>query len=360
MAYAPMAARPVIDSREFDRHVRNQMEWHFGSESGSPFWLRKRDTLEFDPISDVRGGNDLLLFPDVSDELRSVPVPDIIPQGLRSNLFRVYESGGTAGAPKRIIDSGYRSRLARWAVNSLRSQGVPESANWLHLGPTGPHVFGFDCAQLAAIGNGMFYTVDLDPRWVKRMIRAGRSKAAEEYVDHVLDQAREILQTQPVSVLSTTPPLVEAICSRPELHKLMKSTIEAIVWAGTSFSAESLRQVERTFFPDARVVGVYGNSLMGIAPQRPRGSGDEHPCVFEPFTETTRLDVVDESGDLVEYGKRGRVRFHLVSEEMFLPNVWERDTAIRVEPAEGSSVDGLADIQTLAALDGMDLIEGVY
>ncbi|MGW5064789.1 hypothetical protein ACWEQJ_01515, partial [Streptomyces cyaneofuscatus] len=80
----------------------------------------------------------------------------------------------------------------------------------------------------------------------------------------------------------------------------------------------------------------------------------------EPFPETTRLHLVDEAGEPVAYGERGRVRLHLVSEEMFLPNVLERDTAIRIEPRDGSTVDGLADVQTYRTLDDVAIIEGVY
>jgi hypothetical protein len=54
------------------------------------------------------------------------------------------------------------------------------------------------------------------------------------------------------------------------------------------------------------------------------------------------------------------VRLHLVSEEMFLPNVLERDSAIRVPARAGSPVDGLADVQTFSRLDDVRVIEGVY
>jgi hypothetical protein len=45
---------------------------------------------------------------------------------------------------------------------------------------------------------------------------------------------------------------------------------------------------------------------------------------------------------------------------MFLPNILERDTAVRVEPVPGGEVDGLSDVQTYRALDDVDIIEGVY
>ncbi|MFC4148108.1 hypothetical protein ACFO0M_17790 [Micromonospora mangrovi] len=344
----------------FDERVRRLLRWHFDPETGSTFWLQQRAKLDFDPLTDVNDAAGLLRFPDLTDELRHVPVDELIPRGLRGTGFQVYESGGTSGAPKRIVDREYRRRLLSWAMGRLRAHHIPEPANWLHLGPTGPHVFAYDCSRYAALGKGMFHTVDFDPRWVKKLVASGDVDIVKRYVRHLLDQAAEVLRSQPIKVLSTTPPLIEAICADAELHALVERNVETIIWAGTSFSSESLRQVEELFFPEKTIVGIYGNTLMGVAPQRPRRHDDTHLCVFEPYAESVRIDVVDDDGAVVEYGQRGRVRLSLVSEEMFLPNVIERDTAVRVEPADHGAVDGLAEVGTVAAVGDVRVIEGVY
>ncbi|MGW4891649.1 phenazine biosynthesis protein [Kitasatospora sp. NPDC004240] len=343
-----------------DEHVRAAMAWHFGPDTGAPFWLERLPRLGLDPLRDVRTAADLARFPDLSGELRDVPVADLVPRGLAERQYRVYESGGTSGAPKRVVDGGARLRTLEWAERRLRAQGVPAPADWAHLGPTGPHVFGFDCATYASLGPGVFHTVDFDPRWVKKLIASGDGELAARYVQHLLDQLLEILRSQPVKVLSTTPPLIEAIAARPELYDLVSERIEAILWAGTSFSPESLRQVEEVLFPGVALVGVYGNTLMGVAPQRPRRAEDAHGCVFEPHPESVRIDLLGADGEPVAYGERGRVRLHVLTEETFLPNVLERDTAIRVAPVPGGAVDGLAEVGTLASLDDVKVIEGVY
>lgn len=344
---------------ELNGRLRTLLSWHFSERTGSPFWLGKRETLGFDPLTEVHGIADLVRFPDISAELRTVPADRLIPRGLRGQPFRVYDSGGTTGSPKRIVDSSSRSALLEWAHERLCATGVPASGHWLHLGPSGPHVIGYDVSQYAARG-GLFYTVDLDPRWVKRLLVAGQSDRVDEYVGHLLDQAETILETQDIAVLNTTPPLLEAICARPRLYDLVRERVQAIIWSGTSLSAEGLRQLDQVFFPEASVIGVYGNSLMGVAPQRPAVPEDPYPCVFEPFPATTRLELVDAEGQPVAYGQRGRVRLHMLSQEMFLPNILERDTAVRVRPREGVVVDGLADVQTFQALDDVRIIEGVY
>ncbi|MGP3985974.1 phenazine biosynthesis protein [Streptomyces sp. 3N207] len=345
---------------DFDDRVRTLLARHFDPDTGSPFWLGKRAGLGFDPVADIRSAADLVRFPDVSAELRTVPVRDLVPRGLAGREFRVHESGGTTGAPARIVAGEGRLPMLRWARERLLAAGLPPAGDWLCLAPSGPHVVGADVLRHAAMGGGLCHTVDLDPRWVKRAVAQGRKDLAEEYVQHLLDQAENVLASQHIEVLSSTPPLLESLCGRPALLERVQRQVRAIIWSGTSASAETLRQLDEVFFPEARLIGVYGNTLMGLAPQRPPAPGDSHACVFETHPHTTLVQPVDESGAVVPYGQRGRVRLHLVSEEMLLPNVLERDTAVRVPPAPGGGQDGLADLAPYRAADGQDLIEGVY
>lgn len=346
---------------EFERNLREALEWHFDPETGSQFWLDRLPELGFDPVRDIRTAEDLARFPDFSSELRDVPVEHLIPRGLGGQYFRVYDSGGTSGSPKRVIDSDFRRQeLLAWTRRVLLGHGMPATGNWLHAGPTGPHVVAFHNGHYAELSGGVLFTIDMDPRFVKRMLGSGKPEIAGEYVKHLLDQVQTILSTQDVAVMWTTPSLLERMCSRPELQELVAAKVGGIVWGGTSFSEESLRELEENFFPDTAIIGMYGNTLMGAAPQRPRQAGDEHACIFEPHGGTVRVDLLDENGRQVEYGERGQVRFHLASKEMFLPGVVERDTAIRIPPRAGENVDGLAQLYTLSSFEDTDLIEGVY
>ncbi|AXE84124.1 hypothetical protein C1703_03860 [Streptomyces sp. Go-475] len=42
-----------------DELVRAAMRWHFGPDTGSPFWLARAASLDFDPLSDVKTYDDL-------------------------------------------------------------------------------------------------------------------------------------------------------------------------------------------------------------------------------------------------------------------------------------------------------------
>ena len=46
-----------------DEHTREIVQWHFGDDTGSQFWLEKKKTFDFDPLTDVTCFDDLKKFP---------------------------------------------------------------------------------------------------------------------------------------------------------------------------------------------------------------------------------------------------------------------------------------------------------
>ena len=59
-----------------EAYLRSAIAWHFGADTGSPFWLRAAQDLGFDPLSEVQTFADLRRFPNLVDELRRVPVDE--------------------------------------------------------------------------------------------------------------------------------------------------------------------------------------------------------------------------------------------------------------------------------------------
>ena len=348
----------LLSAASADDELRETLEWRFDPQTGSPFWPEIAEGLDFDPRKDIATVADLVRFPDVSERLRAVRVEDLIPRGSLGTAFDVFDSGGTTGPPKRIIDATSRLGNADWCADVLRAHGFPEGGNWLYVGPDGPHAVGRSVRRMAARLGGLFFAVDMDPRWVKKMIAQGRQDVVEDYVDHLMDQVRSIVETQDVKVLFITPPVLEALCARADLYDRLSRELGAILWAGTAASPETLRMTEEELFPNTVVRGIYGNTLMGIAPQRMREPGDGFPCVFRSYNPTSVVAVVNaETGRPVGYAERGRVRMHLLFRDMFLPNILERDSAVRVRPGQGDVIDGIADIRP-ASPD--EIIEGVY
>lgn len=347
-----------------DAFVRAAMEWHFNPATGSAFWLARAGTLDFDPRKDVRTLADLTLFPNVSGELRHVPASDLVPRGYGDNLdvVGIFESGGTTGAPKRVVLlRDWLERMLAWSNATLDAHGFPRGTDWLGLVPTGPHIVGEYFRRSATTFGRHGFAIDLDPRWVKRCIAAGRGPEASAYAEHVIDQAADVLRSQDIGVLTITPPLLERLARREDLVALVNEKVRAIRWGGTQMDPDSRYLYRTEVFPDTVLAGNYGSTMIiGFAGERP-GLSDDDPCVFDPLSPHVTFSVVDpETGESVAYGERGRVVAHHLSRSFLLPNNLERDLATRVSPPKGGFGDSVADIAPVATFESEAVIEGVY
>jgi phenylacetate-coenzyme A ligase PaaK-like adenylate-forming protein len=347
-----------------DEFIRAAMDWHFSPTTGSRFWLERAKSLEFDPRADVKSFEDLTLFPNVANELRDVRARDLIPQGYgpHPEVIGIYESGGTTGAPKRIVmlRDWWDRELAR-QVAHLDARGVPRNRDWLALLPSGPHMAGALARSLAAAVGGVAFTIDMDPRWVKKLIAAGKADEANAYAEHLIDQAAFVLQTQDIGVLFSTPPLLERLARRDDLVELVREKVQLIEWGGAHMDVDT-RQLYRTeIFPGLTIAGGYGSTMvLGGAPERPDLT-DEDPCIFDPPSPYITFSVVEpDTGHLVLYGQRGQVVMNHVSKSFLLPNNLERDMATRMPPLEGQVGDSVADVTPVQQFDNETVIEGVY
>lgn len=355
----PIGTRP--DPEEF---VRAAMEWHFNPETGSAYWLRRAETLPFDPRADVKSVEDLALFPNIIDELRDVRVEDLIPRGYGPDpgVVGVYESGGTTGAPKRVVVlRDWWDQHGACTNAGLDAHGFPRNVNWLAVLPDGPHLISPLAAQAAAGRGGIKFSVDMDPRWVKKVIAAGKAADAGAYAEHLVEQAAFLLRTQDIGVVMITPPLLERIAGRDELAGLINQKVQGIVWGGTHMDADTRYLYRTEVFPGVKLCGMYGSTMIlgGIVERA--GLTDDDRCVFDPPAPFITFRVVDPgTGRPVGYGERGQVVMNHVSKNMLLPSNLERDLATRVEPPAGQAGDSVADVSPAPSFGGADVIEGVY
>ncbi|MET3983323.1 AMP-binding protein [Streptomyces sp. PvR034] len=365
----PSPAHPVLDlpydvQPDPDEFVQAAMEWHFNPETGSPFWLRRAETLDFDPRTEIKSHADLRLFPNVTGELRHVRAEDLIPRGYGSgpDVVGVFESGGTTGAPKRVVlTRDWLERMVAWSNANIDAHGFPRGANWLGLVPTGPHIVGEFFHRSATTHGARGFTIDLDPRWVKKLIAQGRGADAGAYALHLLEQAEFVLRSQDIGVLTITPSVLERLAGREDLVELVNHKVKAIRWGGTQLDPDSRHLYKTEIFPDVAFCGNYGSTMiLGFAGER-AGLPDDEPCVFDPLSPYVTFSVVDPATrEPVPYGERGQVLVSHVSKGFLLPNNLERDLATRL-PANGALVgDAVADIAPVATFEDEPVIEGVY
>ncbi|BCL79108.1 phenazine antibiotic biosynthesis protein [Ktedonobacteria bacterium brp13] len=350
-----------VDPGEF---IRAAMQWHFNSETGSAYWLERAKSLDFDPRKDVNNIEDLALFPNLVDELRDVRVEDLIPRGYgpHPDVVGVFESGGTTGPPKRVVFlRDWWDREEAWMSANLDAHGFPRNVNWLVILPSGPHAAGEISRGLASTRNGIKFSVDMDPRWVKKRIARGLAEEADAYAEHLVEQAAFLLRTQDIGILNTTPPVLERIARHDDLVELINQKVKGILWGGAHMDADTRHLYRTEIFPGVKLVGMYGSTMAlgGTTERLGLTLGD--PCIFDPPSPFIIFTVIDPAtGRRVGYGERGQVVMNHLSKNMLVPNNLERDLATRIEPLPGQVGDAVADVSPVAQFDHENVIEGVY
>src|SRR5437870_1968118 len=137
---SPALQAKVRQAREqLDAQVREIVRWHFSPDTGTPFWLEKAQSFNFDPLTDVKNFDDLKLFGLFEDEwLRGGPVRRWVPKALQNRPIYIFETGCTTGIPKSRI--GIEDF---WIDYEMFSENLPDAyflqgANWLKPVPSRP------------------------------------------------------------------------------------------------------------------------------------------------------------------------------------------------------------------------------
>ena len=337
-----------------DERLRELLDLHFHPEHGSEYWLRRQDRLGWEVRDRVRTHDDLwLLGPTPLADLRHCPVRSFIPRAWHRHAprFIVGETAGTSGAPLMTAyrDDEFQAAFIEPFLRVAKATGFPRGEPWLWVGPSGPHIIGKVVRELARQTGSMDpFSVDFDPRWAKKL--AEGSLARRRYLEHVTNQALEVLRREEVGVLFITPPALAALTER--LSDRQRESIHGIHYGGMSLTAETVNAF-RSAYPNAVHLAGYGNTLFGVVMEvadEPRQNID-----YFPLGERLEFHVVEWHGDeeaissvwpprRVERGQVGRVLFSRLDESCLLIGVVERDEAERMAPREEArSLGGFAD-----------------
>ncbi len=349
---------PVDDP---EAYLRAAIAWHFGEDTGSAFWLRIAPTLELNPLTDIKTFADLRLFPNLVNELRDVPVEDLIPRGYGSPppVPQIFESGGTTGAPKRTAQMpDWIAQVVQWQTEDFAAGGFLPGQGFVCLMPSGPHGVGYFSRLVSERLGSVFHPIDIDPRWVKKIAARNAATEVAAYVDHVIDQAVFVLQTQNVANLHVTPPLLEAIARNDRVVDLVNDKIRYLLLSGAHVDADTL-DLLREIFPATMITMAFGSTM--VLSQAVTRTTDGESFVFDPRTPYVVFWVVDpDTGEQVPYGQLGQVVMNHISKGMFIPNNLERDMAIRMPGPTGQLSDSVSAVRPVATFEGEAVIEGVY
>jgi phenylacetate-coenzyme A ligase PaaK-like adenylate-forming protein len=356
---------PAAAREQLDAHVRDIVRFHFDPNTACPFWLERAKGLNFDPLNDVQGFADLQKFGLFEDEwLRGGPVRRWVPKAIADKPIYVFETGGSTGIPKsRINQEDFRIDYSNFSA-TLPDDKFPPGSDWLMVGPSGPRRLRLAVEHLAQHRGGICFMVDLDPRWVIKLIKKGWSEHLQAYKDHVIDQAVTILQAgHNVRCLFTTPKLLEALALRMESMgtSIRKAGITGIFSGGTEFTPQWNRFAHEELLDGAYMTPTYGNTLMGLAASAPSGAHNNYKITYYAPQPRAVLEVVDfdDPTRVVEFGQTGRVRLTTLTKEFFMPGFLERDEGEREAPCEQYPWDGVSGVRPFHGLAGTTTV-GVY
>jgi phenylacetate-coenzyme A ligase PaaK-like adenylate-forming protein len=345
---------------QLEAHLREIIQWHFSPETGSQFWLNWAAKAGWDPRAEIHTVEDLLKFPHFEDEwLRDLQPEVWVPKAYAGRPFNIFETGGTTGMPKQRIGwEDYKTDYSEFS-DKISDEHFPRNHYWLMMGPTGPRRLRLAIEHLANVRGSSCYFIDLDPRWVKRLISNKQFDQAKAYMDHVVDQAATILKHRKVSGLFTTPKLLEALAERVDIWD---AGIRGVFCGGTTmlpqytrFIVEEVLENRIGFYP------TYGNTLMGLAASVPLLPEDQYSISYYAPQPRAILRVVDpeHTEKTVEYDSWGRVELTTLTKEFFMPRFLERDEAIRRKPRNQYAWDGVAEVRPFGAMQ-KTIVEGVY
>ncbi len=362
----------VAAARErLDAHTVETMGIHFDDRTGCPFWLEKKRELKFDPLKDVRCFEDLKKFPPFEDEwLRGGPVEKWRPKHLANKPTYVFETGGTTGIPKsRMVIDDFRIDYELFS-ETLPDKYFPRNSNWLMLGPSGPRRLRLAVEHLCQFRGGICFCIDLDPRWVVKLIKKGWMEHLEEYKKHCIDQAITVLTAgHSIKCVFATPKLLDSLCVELENRgtSVKELGITGIFSGGTEFTPQWTRYaVEELLGGPPEEGGVYmtptyGNTLMGLACSKPVTAAEKYKISYyapQPRAVTEVVDFYD-NDQSVSIGQTGRVRLTTLTQEFFVPGFLERDEGEREPPCELYPWDGVSGVRPFHKLASSTTV-GVY
>ncbi len=324
---------------EVKKHIKEVLSIHFDETGGSEFWLSKKDELDFNPIKDIESIEDFCHFDFYrSEDIRDISVEKLIPKQFlkKSYNFILGSSGGRTGKPKWIpySEKTYKKNIELLERLAER-KNISKNSNYLFVGPTGPHLFGKRIRDLSKKRNGMFYSIDFDPRWIRKLDQ----KQREKYIEHLLDQAQDIVDFQKIDVMFTTPGMMTRF-SHSDIFD--GKNLEGIGYAGMPISPDEYRYFTEEGFPQTTIFGYYGNSMYGVAPEVDLIQNKPLYKPPEPFGffEIRDRENIDEK---VNNKKRGRMIGHRVSPEIFMPNFLEEDEATKIKKEDKAVSDMILD-----------------
>jgi hypothetical protein len=348
---------------ELNEHVVKIVARHTDKELGAPFWIKRMEKLNI-KLYDIQTVEDLSHFGLTSpDEIRNAPIEALIPKILyqerKTNPSMknkvTMETGGRTGPPKTTPStvSTWNSVL-KFVNDAMDEHEVPYGINWASILPDGPHPIGGLAKELIAYRDGWLFPVDFDPRWARELMIEGRMDEFQKYIQHLRKQMEYIVRRQKVEGIFTSSTMLEKML--PQLQMMReRGLLKAVMHGGTYMSPDTNKQLLELKIP---VVGMYGESLIGVSMQAKTGKPDidYYPQQPRMIGRVVKGPGENEWTETVKYMEKGRILYHRLDPEVMILNFLEADEATRIGPQGIYKWDGFRNPKSLELMK----VEGVY
>ena len=147
------------------------------------------------------------------------------------------------------------------------------------LGPSGPRRLRLAVEHLAQYRGGICFCIDLDPRWVIKLIKKGWMEHLEG-VQGALHRSGDHDPAAPATTSSACSP--RRSCSKrwpcaleAKGTSIRKAGITGIFSGGTEFTPQWTRFAHEELLGGVYMTPTYGNTLMGLAAERAERPAEE-------------------------------------------------------------------------------------
>ena len=233
------------------------------------------------------------------------------------------------------------------------------------FGPSGPRRLRLAVEHLCQFRGGICFCIDLDPRWVVKLIKKGWMEHLKAYQEHCIDQAMTILSAgHDIKCAFMTPKLLDVLAGRLEKEgsSFEKVGLTGIFCGGTEMTSQWIRfAIEEYLGPNVYIAPTYGNTLMGLAASDQPTAADNYKIAYYAPQPRAVVELVDfdDSNKVVPYGADGRVKLTTLTKELFVPGFLERDEAVREKPSAKYAWDGVSGVKPYRAFASTTVV-GVY
>jgi len=328
-----------VSEEKTKEHLMKIFEYHF---ENTPYWKKFKGQIDLDEIFQ---GNLKRVFENIfnaglfvnEDHLRENWL-DFFPKNYKGRV-RFYQSSGTTR--ERAIthwDYEYMKLLVKFLRTALDEiYGLDKIYNERHQmralahGPYG--WYQEEISELVWSYQGLLYFIGVETDGIKRELE---EKSLEEVLNGRLASlakyTRRIFEKDRINTIRTGPQML-VLVPEPE-------NIETVILSGLGITAESLREIQRTF-KNSTIIPLYGYYAFGDLVGMPK---NDEVVYYPNYPFTIIFPLIQEEGQyqVAKYGERGKMGLIVARPELLIVKI-ENESISRAPSVDPFRWDGFGN-----------------